>query len=108
MILATITNSLRRSSLSGCKRKIRAWERQGSRVDAETLDRVSRSLNSYLGMLRQVNGYRARKALSRLRKGLRPEIPGNALTGATSSFFWGCSKARAPKTSGAPTVQEGI
>ncbi len=56
---------LRQSSLSGCKRKIRAWERQGSPVDAETLERVSQSLNSYLGMLRQVNGYRARAALCR-------------------------------------------
>jgi hypothetical protein len=54
---------LRRTSLSRCKRKIRAWEQQGSPVDAETLERVSQSLNSYLGMLRQVNGYRARKAL---------------------------------------------
>ena len=54
---------LRQTSLSGCKRKIRAWERQGSPVDQETLEKVSQSLNSYLGMLRQVNGYRARKAL---------------------------------------------
>jgi hypothetical protein len=44
-------------------RKIGAWERNGSPVDPETLERVSQSLNSYLGMLRQVNGYRARKAL---------------------------------------------
>jgi len=54
---------LRQTSLSGCKRKISAWERQGSPVDQETLERVSQSLNSYLGMLRQVNGYKARKAL---------------------------------------------
>jgi hypothetical protein len=54
---------LRQTSLSGCKRKISAWERQGSPVDRQTLERVSQSLNSYLGMLRQVNGYRARKAL---------------------------------------------
>ena len=56
---------LRQTSLSGCKRKIKAWERQGSPVDPETLERVTQSLNSYLGMLRQVNGYRARKALCR-------------------------------------------
>jgi RNA-directed DNA polymerase len=56
---------LRQTSLSGCKRKIRAWEQQGSPVDAKTLETVSQSLNSYLGMLRQVNGYRARKALCR-------------------------------------------
>ena len=54
---------LRQTSLSGCKRKIRAWERKGSPVDQETLEKVSQSLNSYLGMLRQVNGYKARKAL---------------------------------------------
>ncbi len=56
---------LRQTSLSGCKRKIRAWERNGSPVDPETLEDVSQSLNSYLGMLRQVNGYKARKALCR-------------------------------------------
>ncbi len=56
---------LRRTSLSGCKRKIRAWQRKGSPVDPQTLEKVSRSLNSYLGMLRQVNGYRARKSLCR-------------------------------------------
>jgi len=54
---------LRRTSLSGCKRKIRAWERKGSPVDAATLTALSQSLNSYLGMLRQVNGYKARKSL---------------------------------------------
>jgi retron-type reverse transcriptase len=54
---------LRQTSLSGCKRKIRAWERDGSAVDPETLERLSQSLNSYLGMLRQVNGYSVRKAL---------------------------------------------
>lgn len=54
---------LRQTSLSGCKRKIRAWERKGSPVDAETLTELSQSLNSYLGMLRQVNGYKARKSL---------------------------------------------
>ena len=54
---------LRQTSLSACKRKIRAWERKGSPVDPETLEQLSQSLNSYLGMLRQVNGYRARKAL---------------------------------------------
>jgi RNA-directed DNA polymerase len=54
---------LRQTSLSGCKRRIKAWERKGSPVDPETLEKVSQSLNTYLGMLRQVNGYRARKAL---------------------------------------------
>lgn len=54
---------LRRTSLAACKRKITAWERRGSPVDTETLTRLSQSLNSYLGMLRQVNGYNARKSL---------------------------------------------
>lgn len=56
---------LRQTSLSGCKQKIRAWERKGSPVDPEALGKVSQSLNSYLGMLRQVDGYRARAALCR-------------------------------------------
>jgi RNA-directed DNA polymerase len=54
---------LRQMSLSSCKRKIRAWERNGSPLDPETMAQFSQSLNSYLGMLRQVNGYSARKAL---------------------------------------------
>ncbi|TXH00344.1 MAG: RNA-directed DNA polymerase [Candidatus Moraniibacteriota bacterium] len=56
-------NYLRQTSLSGCKRKIRAWERQGSPIDPESLNDLSKSINSYLGMLRQVNGYRARKSI---------------------------------------------
>lgn len=56
---------LRNSSLSRCKQKIRAWEREGALVDPETLQDISGSLNSYLGMLRQVNGYRARRSLCR-------------------------------------------
>jgi len=54
---------LRQSSLSKCQQKIRAWERKGAPVDTETLKDMSQSLNSYLGMLRQVNGYNARKAI---------------------------------------------
>lgn len=54
---------LRQTSLSRCKRKIAAWERSGSPVDPASLDQLSASVNSYLGMLRQVDGYRARKAL---------------------------------------------
>ena len=54
---------LRQTSLSKCQQKIRAWERKGSPVDSETLEDMSQSLNSYLGMLRQVNGYNARKAI---------------------------------------------
>jgi RNA-directed DNA polymerase len=54
---------LRQTSLSGCKRKIRAWELDGAPVDADSLEPLSQSLNSYLGMLRQVDGYNARKSL---------------------------------------------
>ena len=54
---------LRRTSLSNCHKKIRAWERKGAPVNPETLKELSQGINSYLGMLRQVNGYRARKAV---------------------------------------------
>ncbi len=54
---------LRQSSLAKCQQKIRAWKRKGSPVDSETLKDVSQSLNSYLGMLRQVNGYNARQSI---------------------------------------------
>lgn len=54
---------LRQTSLSKCQQKIRAWERKGSPVDTETLQDISESLNSYMGMLRQVNGYNVRKAI---------------------------------------------
>ncbi len=54
---------LRRSSLARCGQKIRAWERDGAPIDPETLRKLSASLNSYLGMLRQVDAYKARKAL---------------------------------------------
>jgi len=56
---------LRQSSLENCKQKIRAWERKGAPVDAETLQGLSDSVTSYLGMLRQVNGYNARRSLCR-------------------------------------------
>jgi len=56
---------LRRTSLSKCRQKITTWERNGSPIDAESLRDLSESLNSYLGMLRQVNGYNARKAICR-------------------------------------------
>ncbi len=54
---------LRQTSLSRCKQKIRAWEQNGAMVDAHVLEKLSASVNSYLGMLRQVDGYRARKAI---------------------------------------------
>jgi len=54
---------LRQTSLTRCHQKIRAWERDGSPVDPERLQEMADSVNSYLGMLRQVNGYNARKAI---------------------------------------------
>ncbi len=54
---------LRKTSLSKCKQKIKNWERNGLPVDTESLQDLSNSLNSYLGMLRQVNGYSERKAI---------------------------------------------
>lgn len=54
---------LRRCSIARCKQKVRAWERKGAPVDAESLRKVSQSLNIYIGMLRNVDGYRARHSL---------------------------------------------
>jgi retron-type reverse transcriptase len=56
-------NYLRRSTLGRAKQKIRAWRRSGASLDPETLTGLSDSLTSYLGMLRQVNGYNARQKL---------------------------------------------
>lgn len=54
---------LRQTSLVRCKQKIRTWGLDGGMVDAHTLDCLSASVNSYLGMLRQVDGYKARKSI---------------------------------------------
>lgn len=54
---------LRQSTLSNCKNKINSWKRKGSPIDRESLKRLSDSVTSYLGMLRQVDGYKARKSL---------------------------------------------
>ncbi len=54
---------LRQMSFSRCKQKIRAWEKKGAMVDKHVLDDLSASVNSYLGMLRQVDGYNARKSI---------------------------------------------
>jgi retron-type reverse transcriptase len=56
---------LRQTSLSRCKQKIRAWQMKGASIDEGTLQNLSASVTSYLGMLRQVNGYKARKSLCR-------------------------------------------
>jgi len=49
--------------MARCKRKIAGWERSDNPHDPEALKKLSHSMNSYLGMLRQVDGYRARKGL---------------------------------------------
>ncbi len=54
---------LRRSTLASCKKRIRTWKQHGSPLDAPTLDGLGQGVTSYLGMLRQVNGYKARTAL---------------------------------------------
>ncbi len=54
---------LRQMSLSRCKQRIRAWEKKGALVDEHVLAGLSASVNSYLGMLRQVDGYNARKSV---------------------------------------------
>lgn len=54
---------MRTHSLNRCKQKIRSWELRGAPIDEESLINLSRSMNSYLGMLRQVNGYNARKSI---------------------------------------------
>lgn len=54
---------MRNHSLNRCKQKIRSWERKGSPVHEEALLNLSMRMNSYLGMLRQVDGYNARKSI---------------------------------------------
>ena len=56
---------LRQSSLDRCQQKIRGWERQGSPLDDENLEKLSMTVTSYLAMLRHVNGYKARHSLCR-------------------------------------------
>jgi hypothetical protein len=56
---------LRNSSLARCQQKIRAWERSGAPLDDESLKKLSTSMTSYLAMLRQINGYKARKSICR-------------------------------------------
>ena len=54
---------LRQATVDHCKQKIRAWERKGAPIDPESLKNLSEGVNSYLGMLRQVSGYNARKKI---------------------------------------------
>jgi len=54
---------LRRSSVARCKHRIRKWEDAGRPLDAPVLDSLRQSVNSYLGMLRQVDGYNARRTI---------------------------------------------
>ena len=54
---------LRQSTISRGKGRIRDWEQKGMPVDKKTLVDLGSSLTSYLGMLRQVNGFHARRDL---------------------------------------------
>lgn len=54
---------LRNASLTRCRQKIRAWERKGAPMDLPTLEMLGESTTSYLGMLRSINGFHARKSL---------------------------------------------
>ena len=54
---------LRQTSISRCKQKIRAWERDGAPVDEGTVRDLCNGVTSYLGMLRQVNGYGIRQSI---------------------------------------------
>lgn len=67
---------LRQSSLDRCRQKIRAWERKGAPVDEQSLEKLSDSVTSYLGMMRHINGYNARCALSQKVQNLfiRPDL----------------------------------
>jgi hypothetical protein len=56
---------LRRSTVNRCHRKIRAWQRDEKGLEPENLQKIADSLCSYLGMLRQVNGYNSRAAVCR-------------------------------------------
>lgn len=67
---------LRQSSLDRCRQKIRAWGRKGAPVDEQSLEKLSDSVTSYLGMMRHINGYNARCALSQKVQSLfiRPDL----------------------------------
>ncbi len=51
---------LRRSTVAACKRRIYRWEKAGSPVDKREVLKIGTSVNSYLGMLRHVDGYGVR------------------------------------------------
>lgn len=54
---------LRWTSLARCRQKLVASERRSICMDAESLRHTASSLNSYVGQLRQVDGYKARKSI---------------------------------------------
>lgn len=56
---------LRQTSVARCKSRIRRWEKAGRPLDRTTLKKLTASVNSYLGMLRQVDGYKARRSICR-------------------------------------------
>ena len=54
---------MRRSSLERCRQKIRSWEREGRPLNIDRTGPLCRSITCYLGMLRHVQGYNARRSL---------------------------------------------
>lgn len=54
---------LRRSTIAAAHQRIRRWAATGGSVDEHVLEQLATSLTSTLGMLRAVDGYRARQKL---------------------------------------------
>ncbi len=54
---------LRRSTLANCHKRVRGWVHAGRPVDPAALAGVTQSVNSYLGMLRAVDGYNERRRI---------------------------------------------
>ena len=56
---------LRRSSVANCKKRIRAWQAMPDPFGRESLQHIAHSVNSTLGLLRHVDGYRQRQSICR-------------------------------------------
>ena len=55
---------LRERTVKKCYRLIKDWENSPNRFSQEELEKIKSSVNSYLGMLRHVNGFKMRKDIS--------------------------------------------
>ncbi|MGE0109788.1 MAG: reverse transcriptase/maturase family protein [Bdellovibrionales bacterium] len=55
---------LRNMTLAHCKKKIKRWQYVGAPIDYFSLTKLACSVTTYLGMLRSVDGYRARKKIA--------------------------------------------